>query len=259
MKIPEQLLLSDLLRHRVRCDLGIEHGPGILVWMHPPVHRILGWASRPSTLNVSRTVWRLDQIRAIGDLEVFVKGEPAKSDLITLERLPTLVNADFLNSSGVHIGRIADFIFNPLTGKINYYLVSRSDPRIPGTSRWRLAIDIIVDQQPGMVSANINSLEDLPLSKSSIRQNFLTKSREWKEHFYEVKQKATNKLEGWIEDQNIEENYEQDYIANKENLYDDWVDEFADQRNNTKVEYNNSEDLPSQFTKTSHSKDDPWI
>ncbi|MEB3183885.1 MAG: RNA methyltransferase, partial [Cyanobacteriota bacterium] len=29
MALPEQLLLSDLLRLRVRCDQGLDHGPGV--------------------------------------------------------------------------------------------------------------------------------------------------------------------------------------------------------------------------------------
>ena len=45
MSLPEQLLLSDLLRRRVRCDQGLDHGAGALAWMHPPVHRLLGWIS----------------------------------------------------------------------------------------------------------------------------------------------------------------------------------------------------------------------
>jgi len=36
------------------------------------------------------------------------------------------------------------------TGKIIYYLVSRSNPKIPGSSRWKLNIENINDQQPGL-------------------------------------------------------------------------------------------------------------
>ena len=37
-------------------------GTGENVWMHPPVHRILGWSSRPSNFDLKRNVWRLNQI-----------------------------------------------------------------------------------------------------------------------------------------------------------------------------------------------------
>ena len=50
MTVPKKLLFSDLIKHNVRCDSGIDHGPVISPWMHPPVHRILGLITRPSNL-----------------------------------------------------------------------------------------------------------------------------------------------------------------------------------------------------------------
>ena len=99
MTLPNQYLLSDLLKHRVRCDQGLDHGPGLTAWMHPPVHRLLGWCTRPSTLNLSRHVWKLDQLRGIGDDEAYVKGQPSNTDQLTLDRLPTLLNACLLYTS----------------------------------------------------------------------------------------------------------------------------------------------------------------
>ena len=84
MSLPAQLLLSDLLRLRVRCDQGLDHGPGLMGWMHPPVHRLLGWASKPSAFGTRRLVWRLDQLRGLGELEALVLGEPAVTDPATL-------------------------------------------------------------------------------------------------------------------------------------------------------------------------------
>ena len=90
MTLPNQLLLSDLLKHRVRCDQGLDHGPGLVGWMHPPVHRLLGWFSRPSNLRLSRNVWKLDQLRGIGSHEVYVKGLPNHCEQSTVDRIPTL-------------------------------------------------------------------------------------------------------------------------------------------------------------------------
>jgi len=53
LALPEQLLLSDLLRRQVRSEQGLERGPGLMVWMHPPVHRVLGWCGACSTLRPS--------------------------------------------------------------------------------------------------------------------------------------------------------------------------------------------------------------
>ena len=84
----------------MRCDQGLDHGIGVMAWMHPPVHRLLGWVSRPSALRNSRTVWRLDQCRGLDDQQVFVKGVPSEIDQLTLERLPTLLDADLLDVAG---------------------------------------------------------------------------------------------------------------------------------------------------------------
>tara|TARA_B100000945_G_scaffold191187_1_gene153568 strand:- start:559 stop:1341 length:783 start_codon:yes stop_codon:yes gene_type:complete len=228
LTIPKKLLLSDLLKHNVRCENGIDHGPVISPWMHPPVHRILGLISRPSNLRLQREVWRLDQLKGINEQEIYVKGLCALSEEQTLERFPTLMYANIFNRSGQKLGSIADFVFEPKKGKIQYYLVSRSNPLIPGTSRWRLSISHISDKQPGSVSCDIDTFEDLPIHKASLKEEFLSKSRKWKSQFQDLTHNASDRLEGWIDDQisenentTVDDFYEtpSDYDS-----YDDWID-----------------------------------
>ena len=171
-----------------------------MAWMHPPVHRLLGWVSRPSALRNSRAVWRLDQCRGLDDQQVFVKGSPAETDQLTLERLPTLLDADLLDVEGQRIGQVADLAFVPATGEILHYLVSRSDPRLPGSSRWRLTPDRIVDQQPGLVSTGIQDLDDLPQARSSVRQDLVRRSRHWRDQLQHLGDRAGERLEGWLEE-----------------------------------------------------------
>ena len=200
MTLPDQLLLSDLLNHTVRCDLGLDHGPGLMAWMHPPVHRLLGWVSRPSALRMSREVWRLDQCCGLTDQQVFVRGEPASTDLVTLEQLPTLMDAALLDRCSERIGTLVDFVFEPATGAIRHYLISRSDPRLPGTSRWRLSPDRIHDQQAGVVSTGLQTLDDLPLARSSVRQDLLQRTQRWRDQLRHMGDRAGDRLEGWLED-----------------------------------------------------------
>ncbi|MEB3335347.1 MAG: RNA methyltransferase [Cyanobacteriota bacterium] len=211
MALPEQLLLSDLLRRRVRCDQGLDHGAGQLAWMHPPVHRLLGWVSKPSALQQRRLVWRLDQLRGLADQEVFVKGEPAVSDAVTVQRLPTLLQAQLLGTGGRVLATVADAAVDLRTGRIAHYLVARSDPRLPGTSRWRLNPERIVDQRPGRVVTALSDLDDLPLARSSLRQDWLRRSRRWRdqmdretsrlrERFHEAGGALEDRLEGWLEE-----------------------------------------------------------
>ena len=200
MSLPKQLLLSDLLQHTVRCDLGLDHGPGVMAWMHPPVHRLLGWVSRPSALRMSREVWRLDQCCGLTDDQVFVRGEPAVTDPTLLDRLPTLLNADLVDRHGERLGAVADLVFEPASGAIHHYLISRTDPRLPGTSRWRLTPDRIVDQQPGQVSTALDGLDDLPLARSSVRQDLLQRTQRWRDQLRDIGDRAGDRLEGWLDE-----------------------------------------------------------
>ena len=185
----------------------LNYGNGENVWMHPPVHRILGWYSRPSNFDLKRNVWRLNQITQIIDNEIYVKGDPAISDLATLNRFPTLIEANLININGSKIGFIADFLFEMKTGKIKYYLVSRSNPKIPGSSRWKLTIDNINDQQPGLVFCESNSLDDLSLIKSSIKNEYMQKRKKIFDRFDDMKNIASNRLEEWLEeDEDISQN-----------------------------------------------------
>ena len=185
----------------------LNYGNGENFCMHPPVHRILGWYSRPSNFDLKRNVWRLNQISQIIDNEIYVKGDTAISDLATLNRFPTLIEANLINTNGSKIGVIADFLFEVNTGTILYYLVSRANPKIPGSSRWKLNIENINDQQPGLVFCTNNSLDDLFLIKSSIKNQFLQKGKNIIDRFDDMKSIASNRLEDWLEeDEDINQN-----------------------------------------------------
>ena len=218
----------------------LSFGVGELVWMHPPVHRILGWSSRPSNFNLKRNVWKLNQINQIINNEIFVKGEPAISDLATLNRFPNLLFANLINKDGLKIGSIADFIFEFKTGKIKYYLISRSNPKIPGSSRWKLDINKITDQQPGLVFCNVVSLDDLLLVKSSLKNEVFKKGKNFLKNFDDIKNKATNKLEDWLEE---EESFDTDLQENK--IY-----------NKDKEFYSDNINLKSSSKK---KEEDPWF
>ena len=230
MTLPDQLLLSDLLNHTVRCDLGLDHGPGLMAWMHPPVHRLLGWVSRPSALRMSREVWRLDQCCGLTDQQVFVRGEPASTDLVILEQLPTLMDAALLDRYDERIGTVVDFVFEPATGAIRHYLIARSDPRLPGTSRWRLSPDRIQDQQAGAVSTALQTLDDLPLARSSVRQDLLQRTQRWRDQLRDMGDRAGDRLEGWLEeapwDEPVEERRVEVRRSGSKEVWDDddWPD-----------------------------------
>ena len=241
MKLPQKYLLSDLLSHNVRKDMTLSYGVGETVWMHPPVHRILGWSSRPSNLNLRRNVWRLNQIRQIVDSDIFVKGEPAISDLNTLNRFPNLLFANLINKNGTKIGSIADFLFDFKTGNILNYLIARSNPRIPGSSRWKLNITSITDQQPGLVFCCEESLDDFVLVKSSLKNEFFKKGKNLFNKFDNIKSLATNKLEDWLEEDEI---YGTNIVSEDDQLFN--------KNNKSNSNVNNA-------NYSNNRENDPWI
>lgn len=176
-----------------------------MAWMHPPVHRLLGWVSRPSALRMSRDVWRLNQCCGLSDQQVFVRGEPAVTDQVTLERLPTLMDAALLDRDGERIGSVVDLDFRPADGAILHYLIARSDPRLPGSSRWRLAPDRILDQQPGQIQTGLMGLDDLPMARASVRQDLLQRTQHWRDQLRSMGDRAGDRLEGWLDDSPIDE------------------------------------------------------
>ena len=176
-----------------------------MAWMHPPVHRLLGWVSRPSALRMSRDVWRLNQCCGLSDQQVFVRGEPAVTDQVTLERLPTLMDAALLDRDGERIGSVVDLDFRPADGAILHYLIARSDPRLPGSSRWRLAPDRILDQQPGQIQTGLMGLDDLPMARASVRQDLLQRTQHWRDQLRSMGDRAGDRLEGWLDESPIDE------------------------------------------------------
>ncbi len=231
--------------------MNLSYGVGETVWMHPPVHRILGWSSRPSNLNLKRNVWRLNQIKQIVNNEIFVKGEPAISDLNTLNRFPNLLYANLINKDGLKIGSIADFSFDLKTGNILYYLISRSNPLIPGSSRWQLNINSITDQQPGLVFCLEESLDDFVLKKSSIKNEFFRKGKYFFNKFDDVKNIAANKLENWLEEEDTfleNVNYQEKDFSNS-------YRSFKKIKNKDKTINSDANNLNSP----NNRENDPWI
>ncbi len=232
--------------------MSLTYGYGDTVWMHPPVHRILGWSTKPSNLNLKRNVWKLNQIKQIVDNEIFVKGDPAISDLATLNRFPSLLYANLINNNGMKIGIIADFLFNFRTGKIIYYLISRSNPKIPGSSRWQLNLENISDQQPGLVFSSLTSLDELDLLKSSFKNEFFKKGKKIFNRFDDMKNIASNRIEDWLEEDDvINSNYESEI----NNIYEE--DPIFKNKINQEINFN-SDNINSTSSKKNR-EDDPWI
>nr|AUG32393.1 hypothetical protein PLO_397 [Paulinella longichromatophora] len=199
MTLPRELLLSDLLRHQIRSELGIQSF-GIKAWIHLSSHRVLGWVSYSTSTNSAYTVWRLNQLCGFTAEEVQVHGNGVEIDSIILQRLPTIINSDLMGDDNQRLGIITDMVIELQTGEIRNYLISRSNPRMPGTSRWGLNARLVTGQNSNQVFTEIKNLQELPLIRSSIRQDLIIKSQNFHTHMKNINNRARERVEAFLQE-----------------------------------------------------------
>jgi hypothetical protein len=84
-------------------------------------------------------------------------------------------------------------------------------------------LDRLVDQQPGQVFTGLASLDDLPLARASVRQEFLRRSRRWRDQVQEAGSRFEERLEGWLEEPPWQEESPR---ANEADEWDTWPESF---------------------------------
>ena len=114
---------SDLLNQLVFDRNTMEElGRVDVVWMHPPVHRVLGFISKSGFLGTKKTAFNLAQIKTLGANSILVNGKPVSTDSEKVRQLESLLDCEVWSDAGNKIGRITDYLFNPKTGAITQYL-----------------------------------------------------------------------------------------------------------------------------------------
>lgn len=114
---------SDLLNHLVLDrNTMAELGHVDVLWMHPPVHRVLGFICRTGFLGTKKTAFNLAQIKTLGANSILVNAKPVETDSEKVRQLESLINCEVWSDAGNKIGRITDCLFNFKTGAITEYL-----------------------------------------------------------------------------------------------------------------------------------------
>ena len=125
-----------------------------------------------------------------------------------------------------------------------------------------MSISQITDKQPGSISCQIDTFEDLPIQKASLKEEFLSKSRKWKTQFQDLTYNASDRLEGWIDDQisaneNNDEFFDDSYkLNNNEDLLDDWIDNLDV---DASEEFNTMNKRKSETIPKNERDLDPWF
>jgi uncharacterized protein YrrD len=93
-----------------------------VLWMHPPVHRVLGFICKSGFLGTKKTAFNLAQITRLGVNSILVNAQPVETDSEKVRKLESLIGCEVWSDAGNKIGRITDCLFNLKTGVITQYL-----------------------------------------------------------------------------------------------------------------------------------------
>jgi len=120
---PEVVKQSDLLNQLVLDRNTMEElGHVDVLWMHPPVHRVLGFICKSGFLGTKKTAFNLAQITTLGVNSILVNAQPVETDSEKVRKLESLIDCEVWSDAGNKIGRITDCLFNLKTGVITQYL-----------------------------------------------------------------------------------------------------------------------------------------
>jgi hypothetical protein len=92
-----------------------------MVWMHPEVHRILGFVCY-SEWQGKRFAFNLGQVFQIEGDTILVRSRPVEAKPEQIAVLETLIGHELWDDAGNRIGKIIDCQFSLQTGVIDYYL-----------------------------------------------------------------------------------------------------------------------------------------
>jgi len=114
---------SDLL-NRIVIDRSTmeELGSIDVLWMHPPVHRVLGFICKSGFLGTKKTAFNLAQIKTLGTNSILVNARPVETDSEQVRKLESLIGCEVWRDDGDKNGKIIDCLFNLKTGAITQYL-----------------------------------------------------------------------------------------------------------------------------------------
>lgn len=171
---PEIVKQGDMLNQLVfNLNTMQELGSVDVLWMHPPVHRVLGFICKSGFLGTQKTAFNLAQIKSLGTSGILVNAKPVETDSEKVRKLESLIGSEIWSNAGDKIGRITDCLFNLRTGAITEYLFASS-----GWSGITGAVYLLPPSQIlsfGNKRVLVSEVEDFAVYREGIKQK-LTKA-----------------------------------------------------------------------------------
>lgn len=186
---PEVIKQSELLNQLVMDRNTMEElGHVDVVWMHPPVHRVLGFICKSGFLGAKKTAFNLSQLHTLGANSILVSSKPVETDAEKVRQLESLINCEVWSDAGSKIGRITDCLFNLKTGSITQYLFTASGWSAIADGVYLLPPSKILSFGKKRVLVSETAAQNLAVYRAGIKQQ-LSKARNFlKEDYTQITQ-----------------------------------------------------------------------
>jgi hypothetical protein len=198
----------------VRTNPDVSFGWVEMVWMHPAVHRILGFVCH-SEWQGKRFAFNLGQVFQLEGDTILVRSRPVEARPEQIAVLETLIDHELWDDAGNRIGKIIDCQFSLHTGVIEYYLFRAEGWRGATGALYQLPPDKILDfsrqrvrvakvpidhwtaEQEGIEQKVTKTAQQIQASLSTKTQQLTQQARERLQDFTE---KAKTTGQAWSEE-----------------------------------------------------------
>jgi len=188
---PEVVRQSDLLNQLVLDRNTMEElGHVDVLWMHPPVHRVLGFICKSGFLGTKKTAFNLAQIRTLGANSILVNAKPVETDSEKVRQLESLINCEVWSDAGNKIGRITDCLFNFKTGAITEYLFISNGWGVIANGVYLLPPSKILSFGNKRVLVSEAAAQTLAVYREGIKQKLTKASNFLKEDYIQATQEV---------------------------------------------------------------------
>lgn len=185
--LPEVIKHSELLHRLVLHRSTMEElGRIEVLWMYPPMHRVLGFVCKAGFLGNKKLAFKLAQVEAIGENGVLTHAQPDETDADRVRQLETLIQCEVWSQAGNKLGKIVDCVFSLRTGAIAHYLVVGDRFSSLAGTVYRLSPERIVSLGRQRVLVAEVALSDLPIYREGLTQKIAHMGHEVKEEYSQV-------------------------------------------------------------------------
>jgi sporulation protein YlmC with PRC-barrel domain len=193
--LPSVIRHSELLNRLVlNRDTLEELGRIEVLWMHPPLHRVLGFVCKLGFLGKRKLAFKLSQLDAIGDNGILTHSQPDETDGDRVRQLESLIQCEVWSESGSKMGKIVDCEFSLQTGAITDYLLIGDTGRNSIATRLNALTGTIYRLPPSKIASfgrtrvlvRESSIQAFALYRDGISQTFSKMGDAFKEESAQV-------------------------------------------------------------------------